>query len=198
MDDMIEKVLLFWFGPKANADIPDIKRTELWFGGDPKTDFEIKSKFEYLINAGKKGQLDHWCDTAHGCLALIIILDQFSRNCYRDSKNAFTQDEKALRICLDGIENSVDQKLSLIERVFFYMPLEHSENINIQIKSVAGFKSLVDLSLQETKAMFTNFYDYAIEHYRVIEEFGRFPYRNEALGRATTVAEKEFLNNLNR
>ena len=140
------------------------------------------------------GELDHWQSSPRSTLALIIIFDQFSRNIYRNKPEAFAQDNAALDLCLDGLDVEKDQHLSLIERVFYYLPLEHSENLTMQINSVRAFESLLDLALPETRPIFQNFYNHAITHYETIERFGRFPYRNLTLNRESTPEEIKYLN----
>ncbi|MCW5588831.1 MAG: DUF924 domain-containing protein [Legionellales bacterium] len=191
--ERIEAILSYWFGPAEHADLPDDERTRLWFGAEANTDEEIRHRFQPVLLAIKNNELAHWYETPRGLLAAIIVLDQFSRNIYRGKPSSFAQDDQALRLCYEGLEKEFDQRLSLIERVFFYLPLEHSEDREDQIKSVVGFKSLVDLALPETRPIFENFYHYALEHYRIIEQFGRFPHRNAILGRKNTSQEEAYL-----
>ncbi len=192
----IEETLLYWFGPGMSSDLPSEERTKQWFAYTPDVDQFIKENFEKNLIAAKNKKLVAWQKTARGSLALIIILDQFSRNIYRNQAQAFAADTQAINLSLDGIELEFDQQLSLIERVFFYIPLMHSEDIHMQQQSVAAYKSLFDLALPETQAIFKSFYHYAIEHYRVIEEFGRFPYRNKILSRESTPEEQQYLQGL--
>jgi uncharacterized protein (DUF924 family) len=126
-------------------------------------------------------------------LALIIIFDQFSRSIYRNSASAYAQDQKALSLCLNGIQKEYDHALSLIERVFFYLPLMHAESLEMQTTAVRAFQILVNLSFSETRSIYENFLDYAIKHYEVIRRFGRFPQRNISLARPSTPEEEEFL-----
>lgn len=196
MDQGIVDVLHYWFGEHSSSDLPDQARNELWFGNNAAIDKEIANKFEPLLLQAIDHELDHWCEDAHGRLALIIILDQFSRNIYRGTARAFSQDEQALALTWEGYKQQIDQELSLIERVFFYLPFEHAENLTMQSHSVNAFQSLLDLSLSETHMVFQNYLDYAVQHYRVIERFGRFPHRNKILGRESAPAELEYLRQL--
>jgi uncharacterized protein (DUF924 family) len=128
-----------------------------------------------------------------GILALIILLDQFPRHLYRQTPSAFAQDQKALNLCLAGIQNEFDHLLSLIERVFFYYPLMHAESLEMQATAVRAYQILVNLAFPETRAIYENFLAYAIKHYEIIKQFGRFPHRNLLLGRMSTADELEFL-----
>ena len=193
--DKIHKLLDFWFGDLGSADLPSSDRTNLWFGENE----ELKKQFIQIFNeeyqAVCDGKLNDWLKTSRGCLALIILLDQFSRYIYRDSPKAFEHDAEAQKICMDGIQQKMDRSLTLIERVFFYMPLIHAENADSQEKSLRLYQELVTLSMSETTQIYQLFLAYAYAHFRVIKEFGRFPQRNKILGRHSTEAELAFLKN---
>ena len=188
-----EEILHYWFGHIEDTVLPTQNRTKIWFSGTPEVDNELREKFKIDIEKAISGNYDNWEKEPRSLLALVIIFDQFSRNIYRATAMAFAQDDKALDLCIKGIEKQYDHKLSLIERAFFYMPLMHSENIDMQATSVRAFKMLLDLSFPEARPLFQNFFDYALRHYQVIEQFGRFPNRNIALKRKSTKAEEEFL-----
>jgi uncharacterized protein (DUF924 family) len=126
-------------------------------------------------------------------LALIILLDQFSRWAHRDSSAAFNYDVVAQQLCIEGLKKKMDHSLTLIERVFFYIPLVHSEDAEKQEKSIQLFQSLVSLSMTETTPVYQLFLAYAYAHFKVIKEFGRFPQRNIMLNRESTPAEIAFL-----
>ena len=187
----IEEILHFWFGDLQTINLEE--RVKLWFGGEEETDRLIRDKFEPDLLQAISGELARWEETPRGSLALIILLDQFSRNIYRNTPRAFAQDKMALGICLRGMDQGKDLVLDLLERVFFYLPMEHAENLEIQRKSVKAFESLVKAAPPDMKNTFESFLDYAVRHYAIIEKFGRFPHRNEILGRASTPEELEFL-----
>lgn len=191
----IDAILEYWFGHVEQTLLPSEHRTWVWFSGDPKVDAEIKEKFYDDFIKAARGDLTEWEQAPRGMLALIILLDQFSRHIYRHGPQAFEQDRKALELCLRGIELQHDHMLSLMERVFFYFPLMHSENPEMQSLSLRAYEMLLGLSFPETRPVFEKFLDYAIRHHEIISRFGRFPYRNETLGRASTHAELEFLKN---
>ncbi len=188
-----ENILRFWFGdiPAADQVAPD--RLKLWFGGDSAADKEIRKKFEHLLKPAMAGVLDDWTGAAHGTLALIVLLDQFPRNIFRKKPEAFASDERALQLALAGLEQGQDRALSIVERAFFYMPLEHSESLEMQKLSVQKFENLLADAPPQLKKMCASFLDYAVRHKEIIERFGRYPHRNQALGRASTEEELEFL-----
>lgn len=175
-DRGIEAVLAFWF-----AEGPDRHR-KAWFRKDPDFDREIRDRFGRVHRRAAEGRLDHWAASARGLLALIVVLDQFSRNLHRDDPRAFACDAKALALARDALDRGVDRELGAAERGFVYMPFQHSEDIEDQRRSVALFEALGGEAA-----------DYARRHLEVIERYGRFPGRNAALGRASTPEEREYL-----
>ncbi len=195
MPDRIHELLKFWFGDAGYADLPASNRTNLWFGESEKVKSQLVQLFGKDFEDAKAGFLDHWADTPRGRLALIILLDQFPRYIHRNTQQAFIYDEKAQAICLQGLEHKMDHSLTLIERIFFYMPLVHAEKVNLQENSIRLYQNLTSLSLAETTQVYQLFLAYAYAHFRVIQEFGRFPQRNLALGRSSTQAELAFLKN---
>jgi uncharacterized protein (DUF924 family) len=180
-----DTILMFWFGSNDAA----AERSRLWWGKHPETDKLIRDRFESSLRKAADGELDDWAATPGGRLALILLTDQFSRNMYRDTPNAFAFDAIALRCCKEGLREDVDKLLRPVERVFFYLPLEHSESLEDQERSVALLQALV----QEAGPDFAGFLDYAIRHRAVIARFGRFPHRNRILGRTSTEQEAAFL-----
>jgi len=195
MPDKVHELLDKWFGHLGSADLPTSDRTNLWFGDNETVKSEIIKVFTTEFDKATAGDLTEWAKTPRGRLALIILLDQFPRFIHRRSSLAFSCDEDAQRLCAEGLRNKMDQSLTLIERVFFYMPLVHSENEANQEQSIRLYQDLVSLSMAETTQIYQLFLAYAYAHFRVIKEFGRFPQRNKVLGRACTEAELAFLKN---
>jgi len=193
MPDKVHELLDFWFGHLGSADLPSSDRTNLWFGDNQKIRQEMVEIFDNEYQSAITGELDNWAKTPRGRLALIILYDQFSRYINSKSADAFAYDERALNLCVEGLREKMDQSLTLIERVFFYMPLVHAEDASIQEKSIRLYQDLVTLSMSETTQIYQLFLAYAYAHFRVIKEFGRFPQRNEVLGRDSTSAELVFL-----
>jgi len=195
MKDKVHDFLSFWFGDLGSADLPTSDRTSLWFGENDAVKQQLLSFFHNEYEAAVAGGLDEWASTPRGRLALIILLDQFPRYLHRRTKEAFAQDGKAQQLCVDGLMTKMDQTLTLIERVFFYMPLVHAESSESQERSIRLYQDLVTLSMSETTQIYQLFLAYAYAHFRVIKEFGRFPQRNQILGRESTEAELAFLKN---
>lgn len=194
MPDKIHELLNFWFGNLGSADLPNSDRTNLWFGENEIVKQKLAA-FTDEYEAASTGKLFEWSNTPRGRLALIILLDQFSRYIHRRSSLAFAFDKTAQELCAEGLRQKMDQSLTLIERVFFYMPLVHSEDSNNQEQSIRLYQELVSLSMSETTQIYQLFLAYAYAHFRVIKEFGRFPQRNKILGRESTQAEIAFLKN---
>lgn len=192
--DRINEILYYWFGPANEDALPSEHRTRIWFEHDAGIDAEIKAKFYADFAKAMAGELTPWEETSRGSLAFIILLDQFSRHIFRDQARAFEQDQAALALCFKGIERQLDHELSLIERAFFYFPLMHTEHLDTQMLSLRAYKMLSSLSFPEVKPIYEKFLEYAVRHYQIIEKFGRFPHRNEILGRSSTAEELEFLN----
>lgn len=195
MTDRIHELLNFWFGHLGSADLPTSDRTNLWFGESDVVRQQLMEAFKKEFESATLGDLTTWAETPRGRLALILLLDQFPRYIYRRTPEAFAFDVEAQKLCVEGLRDKMDHSLTLIERVFFYMPLVHSENSENQEKSIRLYQDLVTLSMTETTQIYQLFLAYAYAHFRVIKEFGRFPQRNNVLGRASTEAELAFLKN---
>jgi len=179
-------VLDFWFG---TPDSPDYGRPrKIWFKKDAAFDARLRERFGALIDAARAGDLDAWTATPCGTLALVIVLDQFARNCHRDSALAFAGDEKALALARGLVATGADRRLpTVFHRVFTYMPFEHAESADAQRESLRLFGDIA------SEPGCADFYDYAVRHAKVIERFGRYPHRNAVLGRVSTDAERAFL-----
>ncbi|MEW6120499.1 MAG: DUF924 family protein [Pseudomonadota bacterium] len=193
MNTQPEHVLEFWFGSGAsNAEIA-ARQGSLWFGKSPENDRKVADRFADTLIAARAGQLDHWAKTPHGRLALIIVFDQFPHHIHRDEALAFATDPQALGLALDALAAGEDRRLTLIERVFLYLPLEHAESLALQEQSVALYDALHREAAPDERELFASFLDYARRHRDVVAHFGRFPHRNAILGRASTPGEIEFL-----
>jgi len=185
-----QKVIDFWFGKDFEED--PYQNSARWFAKDKAFDAEVRANFEEDLNRAVRGELD-WKKDPLSRLAWIILLDQFSRNIYRDTPRMFAQDGLALAAVLEGIERKEDQSLHPVMRAFFYMPLMHSEDLEIQKRSVEMFQRMMEGAEKKWKRGLEMNYDYALKHYDIIARFGRFPHRNAILGRASTPEEVEFL-----
>ena len=188
----IEQILNFWFGKiKDGLTVED--RNKFWFMADADVDKTIRDKFQDLVTQAGSGKLKNWESTPRGSLALIILLDQFTRNIYRGKPEAFQYDNKAKRICAEGIKNGTDKELEIIERCFYYLPLEHSENMEDQNMCVSLYEELLVTEDKSKLPVIKNSLDYAVIHRNIIEEFGRFPHRNKILNRESTDKELDYL-----
>lgn len=175
-ESVVEDVLTFWFGPEP------LETRVVWFQKDPEFDAQITDKFGAIYEEAATGKLGALARTPLGCLALVIILDQFPRNMFRDDARAYATDEMALELTKAALESGFDRELMGLQRQFLYMPYQHSEALEDQRHSVELFAT-VD----------ANTHEYAVRHLEIIERFGRFPHRNAVLGRESTEAEITFL-----
>ncbi|MDR5012997.1 DUF924 family protein [Aeromonas veronii] len=189
-----QPLLDLWFGDEADDVLRATRQAPLWWGKSSETDALLASRFGELVEAAAKGSLAHWADIPSGRLALILLLDQLPRNIHRGTPAAFAQDPLARDLCLKGLSIGADKSLSPLERVFFYLPLEHAESREQQARSVALFEALAaELAGTPAQATFAGFADFARRHQVIIERFGRFPHRNDILGRTSTPEEAAFL-----
>jgi uncharacterized protein (DUF924 family) len=171
---MYQEILTFWFN--------EIDQSK-WWVKDTEFDKAIINKFSAIHTAATKGELFEWRLTPKGRLAEIIVLDQFSRNMFRDSAQAFSYDPVALVLAQEAVAAGADEHLTTPEAVFLYLPFMHSESLKIHERAIALF---------ERNGM-ENSLDFELKHKAIIERFGRYPHRNKALGRVSTVEEIEFL-----
>ena len=190
-----EEILYYWFPEDINdADLETFRRQgERWMRGGPEVDREITERFGEVLEQARRGELDHWADTPRGRLALIIVLDQFSRNIYRGSPHSYSQDERALKLALEGIERGMDRQLGAVERSFFWLPLGHSEDLDLHERSVRHAEEEAANAPPHQRAMAEFGVSQARAARDVIARFGRHPHRNEILGRTSTPEELEYL-----
>jgi uncharacterized protein (DUF924 family) len=179
-----QDVIAFWFADENVAR---------WYVADTAFDDEIRQRFGGLAEAAAAGRLDSWTQTPTDWLALLILLDQFSRNLHRGDARSWTQDVKAQHLALSGIAKGYDRELPALQRVFAYMPLEHAESIPLQQRSVELFDALRGEVPSDQRARFDEFHAYARKHREVIARFGRFPHRNAVLQRVNTPEETLYL-----
>jgi uncharacterized protein (DUF924 family) len=186
-------VLDFWFPPGLDADeAAHLRQIQWWFRGG--ADREIVERFAPAVDAAARGDFDGWAASARGRLALILVLDQFSRSVYRDTPKAWAQDPKALGLALEGLERGMDRELANVwERVFFFLPLGHSEKLELQDQSVQLAVELIDEAPPYLKKLYEYSASQARGHRDVIARFGRHPHRNAILGRESTPEEREYL-----
>jgi len=188
-----KEILEFWFGASTDRwSVPD-DRMKTWFGGGPAVDDEIRRRFGADVDRAVAGGYADWKETPRGRLALVLLLDQFTRNAHRGTPAAFSGDPRALSLAIEALEAGVDRELRPVERPFLYLPLEHAEDARAQAASVDAFRRLADAAPAGSRAPYDAFLEYAIRHQVIVDRFGRFPHRNAILGRQTTPEEAEFL-----
>jgi uncharacterized protein (DUF924 family) len=191
-----QDVLLFWFGPRPYSAASVQQHSRLWFGAPevvPQTDELIRERFGGTMLAAENGELAGWDSSPRRRLALIVLLDQFSRHFYRGTARAFAQDHQALSLSVSGMLYGADAALDPLERIFFYMPLQHAESLDVQDESVAAFRRLIDEAPSELHTTFEEALSAAVHHRDIIARFGRFPLRNAVLNRSSTADESEWL-----
>ena len=192
-DPRIATVLEFWLGAPVPTDASALTRQPLWFTKSDALDQEIRSRFGDWVRDARAGRLDGWAETAHGRLALVVLLDQFSRNAWRGQPESFAGDAQALALALAAQDNGHWEAVAPLARFFLALPLEHAEDPALQARSVALFQQLVAQATPETQPVLAGALDYAQQHQDVVARFGRFPHRNAVLGRASTEQEKTYL-----
>jgi uncharacterized protein (DUF924 family) len=188
-DDLLD----FWFGDNPDDAAVAEAKAELWWGHRQETDELLQLKFGAAASAAAADVLDHWTGSPRGRLALILLLDQLPRAIHRATPAAFAQDAKARAVAEQGLGSGADRLLRPIERLFFYLPFEHSEDLADQNRSVGLYRELVKSVPTAQRETFAGFVDYAVRHRDVIARFGRFPHRNQILGRESTAEERAFL-----
>lgn len=188
-----DDVLWFWLGDVDGDGLADEALTQRWWLKDHDFDHEIGAKFEPTWQAIMAGDRQAWLDDPHSRLAYVIVLDQFSRNMFRGTARMFEGDAKALACAADGVKIGLDRALHGHERVFFYMPFMHSEDLAMQDRGVELFKGLRDHSEGRVREVVGGIVDYARQHREMIARWGRFPHRNKLLERESTPVEIEFL-----
>lgn len=190
---VIDRLLHFWFGPPHARDrLPDAS-TRFWWEKNDATDSYLRWEFGEHVTRALQGAYDHWTATAHGRLALVLLLDQITRNVHRERPEMYAGDAKALALALEGLEQGDDRMLRPIERWFLYMPLMHAEDVHMQRRCVELFDRLLDEAPPARRDAFASGKSFAVQHARIVERFGRFPHRNAVLGRQSTQEELRFL-----
>lgn len=164
-----------------------------WFGQNADFDYDIERRFGKLVSVAAKGGFDSWQQEPKSALALIILLDQFPRNLFRDMEKAFATDAKALLLAKQAIEEGYLNSLSNIENVFLLMPFQHAEDLEDQLSGLEQYQRLVAQASPEWQDILKGTHEFARRHHKVIEQFGRFPHRNLAMGRTSTPGEKTYL-----
>ncbi len=186
-------VLDFWLGDGVELGWPTQDLGKKWFGGGNALDQDIKARFETRVVQALAGGLKDWEHPALHRLALIVLLDQFTRNVFRGNAQAFAGDARAQQLVMAALAQGLDKQLPWVGRVFMYMPLMHAENLALQDECVKRFRQLALDAPEALKPNLAGNGDFAAQHRDIVARFGRFPYRNAVLGRTSTPEEEEFL-----
>ena len=188
-----EDVLQFWFEPPAAGPANLMAKIQRWFRGGPAMDREVIDRFAPTVEAALAGALDGWADTPRGRLALVIVLDQFTRNLFRNDPRTYAGDERAQALALEAFDRALDTDLSHEERLFLSMPLLHSEDIAHQRRLGEIAREIQRTAPPELAQMCAMHVEQSDKYTGLIERFGRFPHRNGILGRPSTPEEQELL-----
>jgi uncharacterized protein (DUF924 family) len=183
MDALAEEIIQFWFGTLDM--VAPIEKRDVWFRSTPEFDGTLIDKYTSVHERAFAGELDHLKATREDCLALIISLDQFPRNIYRGTPRAFAADPKARDVTNYALDNGFDTGLARWPRIFMYLPLEHSEEFADHERGLPLYKQVADEHSIKS----------AQDHHDTIKRFGRFPHRNEVMGRQNTPEEDEYMKN---
>jgi uncharacterized protein (DUF924 family) len=189
----IDDVLEFWFGEIGTDGLPSPDRPKMWWRGSKRLDATISRRFGARLEAAAGRELSSWLTSPRGRLAVIILLDQFSRNIFRGTPKAFAQDGLALELARVGLDKGHDAQLRAIEAVFMYVPFMHGETAACQSQSIECFQNLRTRCGDAIRSAIDSNVDFARKHKAIIDRFGRYPHRNAILGRTSTTEETEFL-----
>ena len=197
--DEARRVREFWFGKLPLGRDALAERMQLWFAGEDSPqlaqacDAALRAEFAPRVESALRGELASWADGPRRRLSLIILLDQFPRNIYRGRARAFAGDEQAVALALSGMQSGADAALDPVERIFFYMPLQHCESIEVQEESVSAYRRLLREAAPALSDFFAETLKFAAAHAAIVRRFGRFPHRNRVLGRVSTAEEISYL-----
>lgn len=186
-------ILTFWFGDALDSPEQVAEQSELWFQQSDSFDAQISARFRDLPELAARGELDAWQGQERSALALVLVLDQFPRNLHRGTARAFAYDPLACRLALDAIDRGFDDRVHPLEASFFYLPLEHAEDLALQTRCLELFGRLLRRAPEWLQPRLEDSLGYAQRHFDVIERFGRFPHRNAILKRPSSADETAFL-----
>ncbi|HEX5058816.1 MAG TPA: DUF924 family protein [Kofleriaceae bacterium] len=190
---MIDDVLAFWFGEPATTTEEYGRKIRRWYMGGPALDAEIRDRFGALVERALAGELADWTQTTRGRLALILLLDQFTRAMYRNDPKTYAGDARAQALAVEAFDRGIDRELSVEERQFLIMPLTHAENLALQERSAATMAALNADAANFQKGPLSMGLEQTRKYRDLIARFGRFPHRNKVLGRTNTPEEDAFL-----
>ena len=193
-----EDVLDFWFAGAEDSPEVAAARGKVWFSSSDQMDAEIRERFGERVRAAVRGELDSWRSTPRGTVALVLLLDQFTRNVFRGTAEAFSADAAALEAARSLIDSGRDEELPWVYRAFLHLPFEHSEDVEDQRRCVELCRAAAQEAPAEWRELMAGYIQWAEDHLAVVERFGRFPHRNQVLGRSSTPEEVEYLKDADR
>lgn len=191
--EQIAKIVDYWLGPSLESPDAAFARRDVWYDGSPEVDEEIRSQFGGLMPDALSGALDNWQETPDGALALILLLDQFTRNLYRNTPEAYAGDARAFEIVNRTIDRELDRALHPVPRIWLYHPFHHSEQIEEQDRGIALLQSIRDGAPEAWHPYVERSIWGWTRHRDIVARFDRFPHRNDVLGRDSTDEERAFL-----
>ncbi len=192
--ELAQQIHAYWFGPGTDWLQIITDNRQRWFENGRALDEEISRRFKAALISARRGEFDDWQHCAIGIMALILLMDQFPRHIFRGQAEAFSSDAKALQICLAGMEAGIDATLSPVQQSFFYLPLEHAEDLAMHDRCIEVLTQRLAQATAEFKTYLANSLEYAHQHRKIIARFGRYPHRNDVLGRASSKEEQDYLN----
>jgi uncharacterized protein (DUF924 family) len=192
----IDRVWQYWLEPKPQTAEEIAQRSAQWFGGSADQDRQIRVQFGHLVEQARNGELASWASTPRGRLALIILIDQFSRHVYRGAPQAYSADAKALQLAIEGHESGAFAHLDSLEQVFAYLPFSHAEQLPMQKRAVELAQRAAMAAPEVWRETLFGAVDFARKHLDVIARFGRFPHRNLVLNQTNTAEESAYLDYL--
>ena len=187
-----ERILTFWFGRAADDPAEAAAREAFWFGASREADSLIRERFGSAVEAAARREFDSWLQAPHSALALVLLLDQFPRNLWRGTAKAFAHDAQALGAAREAVSRGHFRNLAPIEQAFLVLPFQHSESIDDQHESVRFSSEIAQAAPEAWRPLLEGYLQFAKEHLALIERFGRFPHRNQVLGRAPSAEEEEY------
>ena len=183
----------FWLSDSLQAPEKALARREWWYRGGTLVDNEIRDRFGSLVRLACKSKLNDWSVTAEGAFALILLLDQFTRNLYRNTSDAYVGDAIALEIVSTAIGRGIDYELHPVQRIWLYHPFHHSEQIGLQDYGIERLEELMNCASDDWREYIRRSIIGWVNHKNIVARFGRFPHRNDTLGRMSTAEEIDFL-----
>ena len=188
-----EAIISYWLGSSDSNPARFEAQQKLWYHSKPETDNYIRTAFESDLVSAKNGNLSDWRNTAQGSLALVILLDQFSRNLYRGTPAAYVNDVQAQDVVVSLLERDGHLSFNIPAKIIFYHPLHHAENLIFQRKAVSLFEEMLEHASDEWRESISRNLAFIKNHCDIISRFGRFPHRNTILGRQSTPEECRYL-----